>query len=113
MLSGTILVIRLSAMGDVALVLPTVRQAALQSKVVVVTKPLFSSFFENIDNVSIVVADTGGVNKGLSGFYLLFKKIRALHQVDAVLDLFISLDATDEPLAKARALADENIKGAT
>lgn len=87
MSSGSILVIRLSAMGDVALTLPAVRQAALQKKVVVLTKPLFCSFFENIDNVSIVEADTGGVHKGLSGIYRLFKEIRVLHRVDYVLDL--------------------------
>ena len=67
------LVIRLSAMGDVALTVPLVRSAALVNHLVVLTKPAFSGLFSNIKGVSVVTVDTGGRHKGIPGLLRLFR----------------------------------------
>ena len=83
----TILVIRLSAMGDVALTVPIVSEAARYKRVVVVTRPLFTSFFVGIENLILVSADTTGRHRGLTGIYRLYRDIESTAKVDLVLDL--------------------------
>lgn len=83
----TILVIRLSAMGDVVLTVPLVREAARYRKVVVVTRPLFTNYFLGIDNVILVSADTSGRHSGLAGIFRLYKDIESTEKVDLVVDL--------------------------
>lgn len=83
----TILVIRMSAMGDVALTIPLIREAAKQARIVVVTRSLFGKFFENIENVNIIIADTSGIHKGIPGIFRLYKDIIAKYDLDLILDL--------------------------
>ncbi len=83
----TILVIRLSAMGDAVLTVPLVREAARSRKVVVVTRPLFSNFFVGIENVILINADTSGRHRGLAGIFRLYRDIEASERVDLVVDL--------------------------
>jgi ADP-heptose:LPS heptosyltransferase len=90
-MSGTknILVIRLSAMGDVAMTVPLVRALAQQYprvKVTVVSKPAFKSFFEEIPHVAFHGADVEGRHKGFFGLLKLYKELKAYH-IYAVADL--------------------------
>lgn len=94
-----ILVIRLSAMGDVAMTVPVLRAFTEQHpevKLTVLTRPFFAPFFEGLKNVAIFPADVKGKYKGVLGLYKLSKAVqRSLsgvemsrsHRVDAIADL--------------------------
>lgn len=84
-----ILVIRLSAMGDVAMAVPVLRAFTKQYpnvRLTVLTKAFFAPFFRDIPNVSVLAAEVKGAHKGVLGLYKLSKQIRALG-VDAIADL--------------------------
>jgi ADP-heptose:LPS heptosyltransferase len=84
-----ILVIRLSAMGDVAMTIPVLRALITQYpdvKVTVLTKPFFKPFFRNIPNITVVSADIKGNHKGVFGLYKLSKELKAL-DIGAVADI--------------------------
>ncbi len=84
-----ILVIRLSAMGDVAMMVPVLRIIFNQYpevKLTVLTRSFFSPFFRDLPNVSVFSADLKGKHKGLLGLYKLSKELRKLN-LDAVADL--------------------------
>jgi ADP-heptose:LPS heptosyltransferase len=73
-----ILVIRLSAMGDVAMLVPVV--LALTKKfsnlrLHILTKAMFSPFFEDIPHVEVHIADTRGKHKSLPGILRLATEI--------------------------------------
>lgn len=77
-----ILVIRLSAMGDVAMLVPVLRVFAEkypEVKLTVLTKPFFKPLFSTVKNVSIVTADITGNHKGLLGIYTLSRELKTLH----------------------------------
>jgi len=84
-----ILVIRLSAMGDVAMTVP-VLQALTQHypdlKLTVLTRPFFAPFFRDLKNVEVFAIDLHKQHKGVFGLYKLSKQLKALH-IDAVADL--------------------------
>ncbi|GAB4153957.1 MAG: glycosyltransferase family 9 protein [Winogradskyella sp.] len=76
-----ILVIRFSAMGDVAMTVPVLRALTSQYphlKVTVVTRGFFKPFFEDIPNVEVHIADLKGKHKGVLGLYKLSKALRKL-----------------------------------
>lgn len=84
-----ILVIRLSAMGDVAMIVPVLR--ALQKQypgiqLTVLTRKFFAPFFRDLKNVTIYEADVKGKHKGVHGLYKLSKELKLLN-IDAVADL--------------------------
>lgn len=84
-----ILVIRLSAMGDVAMTVPVLRafnQKYPDVKMTVLTRAFFIPFFKDLKNVSVVPAEVDGKHKGLFGLYKLSKELKKLG-VDAVVDL--------------------------
>jgi len=84
-----ILVIRLSAMGDVAMIVPVLREFEKQFpkvKVTVLTRPFFAPFFRDLSNVSIFEADVKGKHKGVHGLYKLSKELKLLN-IEAVADL--------------------------
>lgn len=90
-MSGTknILVIRLSAMGDVAMTVPLLRALVAQHpdvKVTVLSKAFFKPFFDEIPNITFYAADVNGRHKGFFGLLKLYRELRALH-IDAVADL--------------------------
>ncbi|MDX2415348.1 MAG: glycosyltransferase family 9 protein [Bacteroidales bacterium] len=87
MVKPTVLVIRLSAMGDVALSLPVISSIASDTGLIVVTRPLFTEFFRNIDNVRVISADTKGIHKGIPGLFRLCREIRAEFDIKQVIDL--------------------------
>lgn len=87
--SKHILVIRLSAMGDVAMTVPVIKAMVRTYptiKITVVSRAFFKPIFKNIPNVSFYVADIKGKHKGVYGLYKLYKELKAL-QIDAVADL--------------------------
>lgn len=84
-----ILIIRLSAMGDVAMTVPVLRAFVDQYpkiKLTVLSKPFFKPFFSDIPNVNFYPIDTKGKHKGFIGLVELFKELRHIN-IDAVADL--------------------------
>ena len=84
-----ILVLRFSAMGDVAMTVPVLRALISQYpelKITVVTRGFFKPFFQDLENVTVYEADFKGHHKGVLGLYKLSKELKKL-QFDAVADL--------------------------
>ena len=84
-----ILVIRLSAMGDVAMSIPVLRAFVEQYpdvKLTVLTREFFKPFFRDLPNVSVFAADVKGKHKGILGLYKLSKELKK-QDIDAVADL--------------------------
>ena len=82
-----ILVIRLSAMGDVAMTVSAVgalRKQYTDLKISVLTTPFFQPFFREVPDVDFVPFDKKGRYKGFFGMFRLWKEVR---RVDAVADL--------------------------
>ena len=76
-----ILVIRLSAMGDVAMTVPvlrTFRAAYPDVQITVLTRKFFEPIFSDIDNVQVYHADVDGKHKGVLGLSRLSKELRGL-----------------------------------
>jgi len=84
------LIIRLSALGDVAMTIPVVYSLARQYPslhIDVVTRPFFARLFINRpDNISIVTADLTGRHKGAAGMARLMRELSKLRP-DCVADL--------------------------
>jgi len=84
-----IAVIRLSAMGDVAMTVPTLLafvEKYPSVKVTVVSRSLFEPIFFGISNVSFFAADVKGRHKGFLGLMKLKTDLQHLG-IDAVVDL--------------------------
>ncbi|ADY52659.1 glycosyl transferase family 9 [Pseudopedobacter saltans DSM 12145] len=87
-----ILIIRLSAMGDVAMTAPVLKQLAQQnpkSSFVFLTRPLFKAFLEDLPNVTVFPFDPN-TYKGIAGLYRLYKELKK-QKIDAVADLHYNL----------------------
>ncbi|MBW2961509.1 glycosyltransferase family 9 protein [Mesonia aestuariivivens] len=84
-----ILVIRFSAMGDVAMTVPVLQRLVKtypHLKITVLTKPFFKPIFEEVPGVNIVTADVKQKYKGIFGLWKLARELKLL-QLDAVADL--------------------------
>ena len=85
-----ILVIRFSAMGDVAMTVPVVYSLAMQYphvRVTVLSRPFARPFFENLaPNVGFMEADIKGEYKGVKGLNALYRRLIA-KQFTAIADL--------------------------
>jgi len=84
-----ILVIRLSAMGDVAMSVPVINTfvtAHPEVKITVLTRAFFTPFFTDIPNVTVFVPDLKKKHKGFLGIRRLSKELLKLN-IDAVADL--------------------------
>ena len=84
-----ILVIRLSAMGDVAMTVPVLRALSQQFpdvKITILTREFFKPFFRDLPNVTVFSADVMGEHSGVFGLYQLSKQLRKL-DIDAIADL--------------------------
>ena len=84
-----IAVFRLSAMGDVAMIVPIVRAFVNQNKeckITVVSRPFFKPFFESIDGVDFFAIDLNQKHKGFIGLIKLFFDLKKLN-IDAFADL--------------------------
>ncbi|MDC1364880.1 glycosyltransferase family 9 protein [Algibacter sp.] len=76
--SINILVIRLSAMGDVAMTVPVLRALTLkypELKITVLTRAFFKPFFRDLENVDVFSADLKGQHKGVFGLYKLARAL--------------------------------------
>jgi ADP-heptose:LPS heptosyltransferase len=84
-----IVVIRLSAMGDVAMTVPVLRAFSIQYpdvKITVVSRPFFEPFFNGIPNLNFFPIDLKERHKGFLGLWRLFLDLRKL-EITAVADL--------------------------
>jgi ADP-heptose:LPS heptosyltransferase len=86
----TILAIRFTAMGDVAMTIP-VMQRVLQThqdlQIVFVSNKNWGALCEGIPGLHFVPADLKGVHNGVKGLYRLFRQIRQQYRIDVVADL--------------------------
>jgi ADP-heptose:LPS heptosyltransferase len=84
-----IAVMRLSAMGDVAMTVPVIRAFVDQNPqvyVTIVSRAIFKPFFEGIPNVSFFVFEEKGIHKGFLGLLRLFYDLKKLN-IDSFADL--------------------------
>lgn len=84
-----ILVIRLSAMGDVAMTVPVLRAFSIQHpdvKITVVSRPFFEPFFNDIPNLNFFPIDLKERHNGFLGLWRLFLDLRKL-EITAFADL--------------------------
>lgn len=84
-----IAVIRMSAMGDVAMTVPVLRALTEQHpdvKVTFVSRPFFKPFFDGIPNVDFFAVDLKERHKGFTGLLKLYSDLKKLN-IDAVADL--------------------------
>lgn len=84
-----IAVMRLSAMGDVAMTVPVLRAFVKQYpevKLTVISRPFFKPFFEGIPNLDFFAFDEKERHKGFAGLLRLFQDVRKL-KIDAFADL--------------------------
>jgi ADP-heptose:LPS heptosyltransferase len=85
-----ILVIRLSAMGDVILSLPVIRSVLFLNPdltITVLTREPFHSFFLNIERLHVVTAKVKNEHKSAAGLIRLKKELTTQRSYDAVIDL--------------------------
>jgi len=76
-----IVIIRLSAMGDVAMTVPVLRAFSMQHadvKITVVSRPFFEPFFNDIPNLNFFPISLKERHKGLLGLWRLFLDLRKL-----------------------------------
>lgn len=84
-----ILVIRLSAMGDVAMTVPVLaclQKANPDIRITVLTRKFFAPIFRQLPQVEVYEADVNGRHKGLKGLKRLSDELRRKN-IDAVADL--------------------------
>ena len=84
-----IAVMRLSAMGDVAMTVPVLRAFANQNpdvKITLISRLFFKPFFEEIPNLTFFVFDEKKRHKGFLGLIRLFCDLK-MQNIDALADL--------------------------
>ncbi len=89
MLPQHILIVRLSAMGDVAMTIPVLKvltEAYPEVKLTVLTKEQFTPIFKDLEKATVVNVKVKGEHKGIFGLWRLSRQIKDL-QIDAVADL--------------------------
>ncbi|HKZ67287.1 MAG TPA: glycosyltransferase family 9 protein [Chitinophagaceae bacterium] len=85
-----ILVIRLSAMGDVAMTIPVLHQLLRQNpdvQITVLTQKFLAPLFEPLERTTVYPVETKGKHKGITGLYKLFLELKKQFHFDAVADL--------------------------
>ena len=86
---GHILIIRLSALGDVAMTVPVIRAFTHRfpnTRITILTRPFFKPIFNELENVAVEGADLKGKHKGVGGLGRLYAHLAAM-EIDAVVDL--------------------------
>ncbi|MGZ3871733.1 MAG: glycosyltransferase family 9 protein [Mucilaginibacter sp.] len=92
--SKHILVIRFSAMGDVALTVPVIKAVLEQNQglnITFVSRPEFAGFFSGIPRLNYLKADLNLQYSGLSGIIKLFKTLKGTSPYHALADLHDNL----------------------
>lgn len=91
MSQSTILVIRSSAMGDVAMTVPVLkaleRRYGDRVKVVMLTRDFYDPFFDGIKNVELYNIDLYDQHSGVKGVWKIYKELRSAYDFDMVVDL--------------------------
>lgn len=85
-----LLVIRTSAMGDVALTTPVIKAIREQYpdvEITLITRQTFSPFFTSIRGLNLFFPDFGNRHKGIGGLLRLFRDVRSKGQFNYVIDL--------------------------
>ncbi|MCU0457339.1 MAG: glycosyltransferase family 9 protein [Bacteroidales bacterium] len=85
-----ILVIRTSAMGDVALAAPVIKSVTIQRsdiEIVFLTRPPYKSFFSSFPGVKVYSSDFSDQHSGLRGIIKVFRELKKEHKFDHVIDL--------------------------
>ncbi|MFX1707960.1 glycosyltransferase family 9 protein [Chitinophaga sp. CC14] len=86
----TILVTRLSAMGDVAMTIPVMKQVLDENpevEIVFVTNRNWGALCAGIPRLTFFPADVKGIHKGVKGLYRLFREVKKAYRIAAVADL--------------------------
>ncbi|MEM9867823.1 MAG: ADP-heptose--LPS heptosyltransferase RfaF, partial [Bacteroidota bacterium] len=84
-----ILVIRLSALGDVAMMVPVLQALHLKYpdiRTTILTKKAFVPIFAEVEKVEVVVAKVKREHKGFQGLWRLYRELKK-REIDAVADL--------------------------
>ncbi len=85
-----LLVLRFSAMGDVALLTPVLHALARDNaglSITLVTRKAFEPFFWNIPGVEVIGVDVDRDYRGLRGLYRLYRELKALGPYDRGIDV--------------------------
>ncbi len=85
-----LLVIRLSAMGDVALAVPVLKAVLRQypkCNITLLTRPAFVPMFQNMERLHCIEAEVKNKHKGLNGLYRLYREVKKQNKPDKVIDL--------------------------
>ncbi|MDX9726381.1 MAG: glycosyltransferase family 9 protein [Bacteroidales bacterium] len=85
-----ILIIRTSAMGDVALTTPVLRgmlDRYPETEIILLTRPQFWAYFGSYEKIQLFLADFRKSHKGISGLFRLYRDIQKQGTVDYVIDL--------------------------
>jgi ADP-heptose:LPS heptosyltransferase len=85
-----ILVIRLSAIGDVAMTIPVLQQVLQQNPDVqftVLTQPLMAPLFEPLERTTVVPVYTKDKHKSVLSLFRLCRQVNRHKKIDAVADL--------------------------
>ena len=85
-----LLVIRASAMGDVALVTPVLKEMRKnypETEIVMLTRSSFKSFFSQDDHLTVYSPDFKGRHKSLAGIFKLYRDIKRQYRIDHVIDI--------------------------
>ena len=85
-----ILVVRFSAMGDVAMTVPVLKNLLQQNQhlqITVVSNAFFKPLFTGLERCYFHPAHLKKEHKGISGMYRLYKELKALNQFTAIADL--------------------------
>jgi len=84
-----ILIIRLSAMGDIAMTMPVVyafAKAYPEITITFLTKPFFAPIVETMSNLRVVNAEVKSKHKGIWGLWKLSRELKKSN-IDGVIDL--------------------------
>lgn len=85
-----ICVVRLSAMGDVAMSLPVlhdIEQKFPEAEILFLTRSAFTSIFSPLNNTQILSPDLYGKHKGIIGLFRLFREIKKQFSPDIFIDI--------------------------
>lgn len=92
-LKGKIIVLRFSAMGDVAMVASVLREFSVQNpevKLIMVSRAAFKPFFDEIEKLTFHAIEPKTLHKGILGLYKLYNELRK-YKPTAIADLHDNL----------------------
>ena len=85
-----LLVLRFSAIGDVALTLPVLRGLLIinpELRITLVSNEMFRSYFRNVDRLNLFPVDFKNKYQGIRGLVTLYRELSKIDDFDYVIDL--------------------------